>query len=114
MRNRLRRFLSHLIVGLCGLAVLLSLVPLAFFLFYVLTQGLTSLNLGFFTEMPKPVGEAGGGMANSVVGTLIVVSLGAAFAIPIGIVSGIYASEYAGTRLASAVRFAADTLNGVP
>ena len=114
MRNRWRRFLSHLIVGLCGLAVLLALVPLAFVLFYVLTQGLTSLNLGFFTEMPKPVGEAGGGMANSVVGTLIVVSLGAAFAIPIGIVSGIYASEYAGTRLASAVRFAADTLNGVP
>jgi phosphate transport system permease protein len=114
MRNRWRRFLSHLIVGLCGLAVLIALVPLAFVLFYVLTQGLTSLNLAFFTEMPKPVGEAGGGMANSVVGSLIVVGLGGLFAIPIGIVSGIYASEYAGTRLASAVRFAADTLNGVP
>jgi phosphate transport system permease protein len=114
MRNRWRRFLSHLIVGLCGLAVLLALVPLAFVLFYVLTQGLTSLNLGFFTEMPRPVGETGGGMANSVVGSLIVVGLGALFAIPIGIVSGIYASEYAGTRMASAVRFAADTLNGVP
>jgi phosphate transport system permease protein len=114
MRNLWRRFLSHLIVGLCGLAVLIALVPLAFVLFYVLTQGLTSLNLAFFTEMPKPVGEAGGGMANSVVGSLIVVGLGGLFAIPIGIVSGIYASEYAGTRLASVVRFAADTLNGVP
>ena len=64
--------------------------------------------------MPKPVGEAGGGMANAIVGTLIVVGLGALFAVPIGILSGIYAAEYAGTTLASAARFAADTLNGVP
>ena len=64
--------------------------------------------------MPKPVGEPGGGMANAIVGSMIVVGLGGSFAIPIGIMSGIYASEYAGTRLASAVRFAADTLNGVP
>ena len=114
MRDRYRRLLSHVVVGLCGLAVLAALVPLALVLFYVLTQGLTSLNLAFFTEMPKPVGEAGGGMANSIAGSLIVVAIGAIFAIPIGIISGIYASEYAGTRLASAVRFAADTLNGVP
>src|SRR6185369_275994 len=68
----------------------------------------------FFTQMPKPVGEAGGGMANSIVGTLILTGLGSLLAIPIGIMSGVYMSEYAGTRLASAVRFAADTLNGVP
>ncbi len=114
MRDQFRRVLSHLIVGLCALAVLIALVPLALILFYVVTQGITSLNLGFFTEMPKPVGEVGGGMANAVMGSLIVVGLGALFAIPIGIMSGIYASEYAGTRVASAVRFAADTLNGVP
>ena len=64
--------------------------------------------------MPKPVGEPGGGMANAIVGTLIVVGLGALFAIPIGILSGVYVAEYAGTRFAAAVRFAADTLNGVP
>ena len=64
--------------------------------------------------MPKPVGELGGGMANAIVGTLILSGLGAMFAIPIGIVSGVYMSEYAGTRFASTVRFAADTLNGVP
>ena len=64
--------------------------------------------------MPAPVGEAGGGMANAILGSLIVSALGAVFAIPIGIISGIYAAEYAGTRLASSVRFAADTLNGVP
>ena len=114
MRDQFRRIVSHLIVGLCALAVLIALVPLALILFYVITQGLTSLNLGFFTEMPKPTGEIGGGMANAVMGSLIVVSLGALFAIPIGIMSGIYASEYAGTRVASTVRFAADTLNGVP
>ena len=64
--------------------------------------------------MPVPVGETGGGMANAIVGSLMVTGLGALFAIPIGVISGIYAAEYAGTRFASAVRFAADTLNGVP
>jgi len=114
MRNRFRKALSHVIVGLCALSVLVALVPLAFVLFYVVTQGVTSLSLSFFTEMPKPVGETGGGMANAIVGSMIVVAIGALFAIPIGIISGIYASEYAGSRMAATVRFAADTLNGVP
>jgi phosphate transport system permease protein len=113
-RNVRRRALSHIILVLCAASVLLALVPLALVLFYVVTQGITSLNLAVFTEMPRPVGETGGGMANSIVGSLVVTGLGAAFAIPIGIMSGIYAAEYAGTRLASTVRFAADTLNGVP
>jgi len=114
MRDWYRRGLSHLIVGLCGLAVVLALVPLVLILFYVLTRGITSLNWAFLTRMPAPVGEPGGGMANAILGSLIVSGLGAVFAIPIGIISGIYAAEYAGTRLASSVRFAADTLNGVP
>jgi phosphate transport system permease protein len=113
-RDRLRRWTSHAIVGLCAAAVLLALVPLGFVLFYVVQQGISSLSPSFFTQMPVPVGEAGGGMANAIVGSLMVTGIGALFAIPIGVVSGIYASEYAGTRLASAVRFAADTLNGVP
>jgi phosphate transport system permease protein len=113
-RDRFRKALSHLVVLLCGLAVALALVPLALVLFYVVSQGISSLNAAFFTQMPKPVGEPGGGMANAIVGSLVVVALGAVMAIPIGIVSGIYASEYAGTRLAATVRFAADTLNGVP
>ena len=114
MRDRWRRGLSHLIVVLCAASVLLALVPLAFVLFYVVTQGLSSLSLSFFTQMPRPVGETGGGMANAIMGSLVVTAIGAAFAIPVGVVSGIYAAEYAGTRFASAVRFAADTLNGVP
>src|SRR4029078_10564020 len=92
----------------------LALVPLAFILFYVVTQGMTALNVDFFRHMPAPVGESGGGMANAILGSLIVTGLGAAFAIPGGVLSGVYAAEYRGTRFASAARFAADTLNGVP
>ena len=78
-------------------------------------QGIQALNLDFFTHMPKPVGEPGGGMANAIVGTLILIGLGAMFAIPIGIISGVYMSEYAGhAGSRRRVRFAADTLNGVP
>jgi phosphate transport system permease protein len=109
-----RKLLSSLFVGFCALSVLVALVPLAFILFYVINEGISSLNLDFFTKMPKPVGETGGGMANAIVGTLIVTGLGSLFAVPIGILSGVYMSEYAGTRFASLVRFAADTLNGVP
>jgi phosphate transport system permease protein len=109
-----RKILSSLFVGFCGGAVILALIPLAFVLFFVVSQGILSLNLAFFTHMPTPVGESGGGMMNSIVGTLILSGLAAAMAVPIGIVSGIYMSEYAGSRFAAAVRFAADTLNGVP
>jgi phosphate transport system permease protein len=109
-----RKLTSAAIVLLCGLAVVLALLPLAAVLFFVLSQGLSALNVAFFTQMPRPVGEAGGGMANAIVGTILLTGLGAAFAIPIGVLSGVYVSEYGGTRLASLVRFAADTLNGVP
>jgi len=112
--TRRRKAISSIFVAFCAASVLLALVPLAFILFFVVSQGIQSLNIAFFTHMPAPVGEAGGGMANAIVGTLILVSLGGVFAVPVGILSGIYMSEYAGTRFASLVRFAADTLNGVP
>jgi phosphate transport system permease protein len=114
MLDRWRKALSHVVVALCGLAVLVALLPLALILFYVVQQGLSSLNLAFFTNMPAPVGETGGGMANSIIGSLMVIGIGAIFATPIGIISGVYASEYKGTQFASVTRFAADTLNGVP
>jgi len=110
----LRRVVSAFFVAGCGLSVLLALVPLAFVLFFVISQGIPALNLAFFTHMPAPVGEPGGGMANAIVGTLILTGLGSLLAIPIGIMSGVYMSEYAGSRFAAIVRFAADTLNGVP
>ena len=109
-----RKVTSALFVGACGLAVLLALVPLAFILFFVVSQGVQSLSVGFFTHNPRPVGETGGGMANAIVGTLMLTGLAAAMAVPIGILSGVYLSEYRGSRFASGVRFAADTLNGVP
>jgi phosphate transport system permease protein len=114
MRSAWRKGLSHAIVVLSGGAVLLALIPLALVLFYVVTQGIGALNLDFFRHVPAPVGETGGGMANAIVGTAMIVGLGALFAIPVGVISGIYAAEYSGTRFASMTRFAADTLNGVP
>ncbi len=109
-----RKALSSIFVTFCACSVLIALIPLALILFFVVSQGIQAINLDFFTNMPKPVGEPGGGMGNAIVGTLILTGLGSLMAIPIGIVSGVYMSEYAGSRFASLVRFAADTLNGVP
>jgi phosphate transport system permease protein len=94
--------------------VLVALVPLAFILFFVVKQGVMALNVDFFTRMPVPVGEAGGGIANAIVGTMILILIGAVFAVPVGVISGVYIAEFPDTRLATAARFAADTLNGVP
>jgi phosphate transport system permease protein len=88
-RTSRRKLLSALFVGFCAMSVLIALVPLAFILFYVITEGVQAINLDFFTQMPKPVGEPGGGMANAIVGTLILSGLGSLMAIPIGILSGV-------------------------
>jgi phosphate transport system permease protein len=109
--GRRRKIISAIAETFCAVAVVLALVPLAMILFYVIKQGFTSLNWAFFTQMPKPVGEAGGGMANAIVGTLILIGIAALFAVPIGCLCGIHLSEYPETRF---VRFAADVLNGVP
>lgn len=109
-----RRIVSRIVVGLCGLSVLIALVPLALVLFYVIKQGFASLNWAFFTRMPKPVGEAGGGMANAILGTLFLVVIASSLAIPVGVIAGVYLSEYGKARFASLVRFTADVLNGVP
>jgi len=114
MTTGVRRIVSSLFVAACTLAVLAALVPLAFILFYVISQGVQALSIDFFTQMPKPVGETGGGMANAIVGTLMLTGLASLMAIPIGVVSGIYLSEYPATHFSSVVRFASDTLNGVP
>ncbi|HEV2720691.1 MAG TPA: phosphate ABC transporter permease PstA [Thermoanaerobaculia bacterium] len=109
-----RKIISRIAEALCGVAVLLALLPLAMILFYVVKEGIGSLNIAFFTHTPKPVGELGGGMANGIVGTLILIGLAALFAVPVGCITGVHLSEYPGTRFSSAVRFAADVLNGVP
>ena len=114
MSQASRRALSNLVVGLCGLAVVLALVPLALIFIYVIKQGFSSLSWDFFTRMPKPVGESGGGMANAMLGTLFLIGLASVVAIPVGMIAGVYLSEYRGGRFASLVRFTADVLNGVP
>ncbi len=114
MSARRRKIVSRIFEILCGLAVLIALIPLALILFYVVKEGFSALNLAFFTQMPKPVGEEGGGMANAIVGTLILIGLAALFAVPVGCVCGIHLSEYPRSKFSSAVRFAADVMNGVP
>src|SRR5881394_1505576 len=109
-----RKIISRIAETLCAVAVLLALVPLAMILFYVVKEGIGALNLAFFLHMPKPVGEVGGGMANAIVGTLILIGLAALVAVPNGCIAGVHLSEYPGRRFSSAVRFAADVLNGVP
>jgi phosphate transport system permease protein len=111
---RRRKIISAIAEALCAIAVILALLPLAMILFYVIKQGFTSLNWAFFTQMPKPVGEPGGGMANAIVGTLILIAIAAAVAVPIGCICGIHLAEYPRQRFSSIVRFAADVLNGVP
>jgi phosphate transport system permease protein len=109
-----RKVVSAVFTVFCAVSVLLALIPLGFILFFVLKQGLLSLNLAFFTQIPRPVGEAGGGMGNALVGTLTLIGIASLLAVPVGILTGVFLSEFRKTALAFAVRFAADVLNGVP
>jgi phosphate transport system permease protein len=110
-RRRLTNLAAQAAAVACTVAVLL---PLAAIFGYLLAKGFSSLNLDFFTQLPKPVGEAGGGMANAIVGTLVLVGLACVFGLPVGVMTGVYLAEYGQRRLGWAVRFCADVLNGVP
>lgn len=110
-----RRLASGAVGGLAVLATVIVVVPLVAILFYLLKQGFSSLNWDFFTKIPVPVGEKGGGMENAIVGSGIILAIASAIGIPLGIGAGIYLAEFAGgTRLGYLVRFTADVLNGVP
>jgi phosphate transport system permease protein len=110
-----RKATNYLISGLAILATLIVIAPLVAILGYLIYKGASSLNLAFFTHIPAPVGEEGGGMSNAIVGSSIVLALSSLIGIPIGISAGVYLSEFGrGTFLANAVRFTADVLNGVP
>ena len=113
-RTTRRKLLSRVVTLLCGGSVLLALVPLFLVFGYVISKGFSSLNWDFFTKMPKPVGEKGGGMANAMLGTLYLILIAGAFAIPVGVIAGVYLSEYGKKSFGSLVRFTADVLNGVP
>ena len=114
-KSRMRTLTDVLITGLAILATLIVVAPLVAIFVYLIYKGASSLNLAFFTQIPKPVGETGGGMANAILGSGILLGVASSIGVPIGIGGGIYLAEFGrGTRLANAVRFTADVLNGVP
>jgi phosphate transport system permease protein len=110
-----RWFTNHLATGLAIVSTILVIAPLVAIFIDLVYKGAVSLNLNFFTKIPAPVGESGGGMANSIVGSALLLGLASLMGVPIGIAGGIYLSEFGrGTKLSNVVRFTADVLNGVP
>jgi phosphate transport system permease protein len=114
--NRLMRsFVNGTATSLAVISTLLVIAPLVAIFVYLLVKGASSLNLAFFTQIPKPVGETGGGMANAIVGSGILLMVGSIIGVPMGIGAGIFLAEFGrGRKLANLVRFTADVLNGVP
>ena len=110
-----RRSMNFLITFAAGAAVFLVLLPLGAIFAYLIYKGIGSINWAFLTQTPKPVGEAGGGMANAIAGTSLILLIASCMGVPIGIGGGIYLAEYGrGTRFGNLIRFTADVLNGVP
>jgi len=105
---------DRVFTGTCYLAAAIVVLPLGLIVWHLLALGLSGLRWEFFTHMPTPVGEAGGGMANAIVGTLIIVGMGAILAVPLGIAAGIYLAEYGGGRFPAIVRYTTDLLAGIP
>jgi phosphate transport system permease protein len=115
IRSQVRSVTDRVVTALCVLATILVVTPLVLIFAYLLFKGASSVNLDFFTKVPKPVGESGGGMANAIVGSGVLLGIASALGIPIGIAAGIYLAEFGrGTKLANGIRFTADVLNGVP
>ncbi len=111
----LRVVVNHLATVAAVGSTILVMAPLIAIFAYLVFKGASSLNLAFFTQIPKPVGEVGGGMANSILGSGILLAIASLMGVPIGIAGGIYVAEFGrGKRLANMVRFTADVLNGVP
>jgi phosphate transport system permease protein len=112
--RRTRHMISGGMIGLTYLSAVLATLPLVLILWHLLKKGATSLSIAFFTNMPHPVGETGGGMANAIVGTLTLIGIACVIGLPIGIGAGIYLSEKRITPIAHSVRFLSDVLNGLP
>jgi phosphate transport system permease protein len=111
---RARRSVNALMSWLAAAAAGLVVLPLLLIFAFLLWQGASAVNVDFFTHLPKPVGEVGGGMANAIVGTLVLLTLAAIIGLPVGILGGLYLAESRDRRLPWLARFLADVLNGVP
>lgn len=109
-----RRIVSAVMGAVIGLTAIITTLPLLLILWHLAREGAASLSIDFFTKMPKPVGETPAGMANAIVGTLILLGTACLIGLPIGIGAGLYLADFKGTRLATTVRFLADVLNGLP
>jgi phosphate transport system permease protein len=112
--SRARRVRNSLAAALIALGTALVLLPLVLILAQLIIQGLSSLNLAFFTQLPRPVGETGGGMGQAIVGSFILVAIALVLGTTIGIGTGVYLAEYAESRLSRVVRVMSDVLAGVP
>ena len=113
-RLRWRKFVSHFMLTMTGLCAFVTVSVLFFILGYLVFHGGTSVSWNFFTKLPTPVGEAGGGMANAIVGSAKLLLLASLFGVPMGFLGGIYLAEFSGSTTAFVVRYSADLLNGVP
>src|SRR5437868_7976083 len=108
-----RKFKNAAMQTLAFASALLVVLPLALVFYHVVKSGIGAVNWDFFTKLPKPVGEAGGGMANAIAGTFLLLGLAALIGVPLGVLGGVYLSEYGGRRVNWWIRFLADILNGV-
>jgi phosphate transport system permease protein len=109
-----RRITDHVMTGAAVLTVILVLAPLFAIFAYLVYRGVGSINWAFLTQTPKPVGEAGGGMANAIVGSALILGLASILGVPVGVGAGIYLAEFGRNRFGDVIRFTADVLNGVP
>ena len=109
-----RRIVDHAMTGLAVLTVVAVLAPLVAIFAYLVYKGVGSINWAFLTQMPKPVGESGGGMANAIVGSVLILGIASIIGVPFGVGAGIYLAEFGRNRLGNVIRFTADVLNGVP
>ena len=109
-----RKIKNALAVGIAFTSGILVILPLGLVFFYLLINGAGSVNWDFFTKLPAPVGAAGGGMVNAIVGSLELLALAGVIGIPIGVLGGVYLAEYGSARINALLRFLADVLNGVP
>jgi phosphate transport system permease protein len=113
-RLRWRKFVSGFMLTMTGVCAVVCVSVLFLILGYLLFNGGTSINWAFFTKLPAPVGEVGGGMANAIVGSAKLLLTASLFGVPVGFLGGIYLAEFSGAGVASVVRYSADLLNGVP
>ena len=109
-----RRLTDRVMTSLAILTVVIVLAPLVAIFAYLVYRGIGSLNWAFLTQIPKPVGEVGGGMANAIVGSVLILGIASVIGVPFGVGAGIYLAEFGRNRLGSAIRFTSDVLNGVP